>query len=85
MENRREVTLTGFSSNALDDVLRSNNNESNTLNGNPGGAHAITKDAKIINLEGERVIILFLLLYFNSFYAHRKKSTLNYSFPIQSF
>ncbi|KAL6261738.1 hypothetical protein P5V15_006829 [Pogonomyrmex californicus] len=51
MENRREVTLTGFSSNALDDVLRSNNNEPNTLNGNPGGAHAITKDAKIVNLE----------------------------------
>ncbi|GAB1860455.1 Sodium-independent sulfate anion transporter [Camponotus japonicus] len=51
MENRREVTLTGFSNNALDDVLRSNNNESNALNGNPGSAHAITKDAKIVNLE----------------------------------
>lgn len=62
MENRREVTLTGFSNNALDDVLRSNNNESNTLNGNPGGAHAITKDAKIINLEGERVIIISIII-----------------------
>ncbi|KAG5305620.1 S2611 protein, partial [Acromyrmex insinuator] len=51
MENRREVTLTGFSSNAIDDVLRSNNNEPNTLNGNPSSAHAITKDAKIVNLE----------------------------------
>ncbi|XP_071555401.1 sodium-independent sulfate anion transporter [Temnothorax nylanderi] len=51
MENRREVTLTGFSSNALDDVLRSNNNEPNTLNGHPSSAHAITKDAKIVNLE----------------------------------
>ncbi|XP_036149342.1 sodium-independent sulfate anion transporter isoform X2 [Monomorium pharaonis] len=51
MENRREVTLTGFSNNALDDVLRSNNNEPNTLNGNPSSAHAITKDAKIVNLE----------------------------------
>lgn len=54
MENRREVTLTGFSSNALDDVLRSNNNEPNTLNGNPSSAHAITKDAKIVNLEVPR-------------------------------
>jgi len=54
MENRREVTLTGFSSNALDDVLRSsNNNEPNTLNSNSSSAHAITKDAKIVNLEGE--------------------------------
>lgn len=57
MENRREVTLTGFSSNALDDVLRSNNNEPNTLNGNPSSAHAITKDAKIVNLEGESLTI----------------------------
>lgn len=60
MENqRREVTLTGFSSNVLDEVLRSNNNEPNAPNGNPSsgvishGAHAITKDAKIVSLEGE--------------------------------
>ena len=57
MENRREVTLTGFSSNAIDDVLRSNNNEPNTLNGNPSSAHAITKDAKIVNLEGESLLL----------------------------
>lgn len=63
MENRREVTLTGFSSNALDDVLRSNNNEPNTLNGNPSSAHAITKDAKIVNLEGKSC--QFSLLYLN--------------------
>lgn len=52
LENRREVTLTGFSSNALDDVLRSNEP---ALNGNSAGviAHAITKDAKVVNLEGE--------------------------------
>lgn len=55
VENRREVTLTGFSSNALDDVLRSNNNEPN---GNPSSAHAITKDAKIVNLEGESLFLL---------------------------
>jgi len=63
MENRREVRLTGFSNNALDDVLRSNNNEPNAPNSNPGGmiasAHAITKDAKIVSLEGE----------FNEFYG----------------
>ncbi|RLU18002.1 hypothetical protein DMN91_010243 [Ooceraea biroi] len=55
MENRREVRLTGFSSNALDDVLRSNNNEPNAPNSNSSGtiigAHAITKDAKIVNLD----------------------------------
>ncbi|XP_020291039.1 sodium-independent sulfate anion transporter-like [Pseudomyrmex gracilis] len=53
MENQgREVTLTGFSSNVLDEVLRSNNNEPNAPNGNPShGAHAITKDAKIVSLE----------------------------------
>ncbi|XP_012217355.1 sodium-independent sulfate anion transporter-like isoform X2 [Linepithema humile] len=50
--NRREVMLTGFSSNTLDDVLRSNNNEPNALNGNPGDVigshvHAITKDTKV--------------------------------------
>ncbi|KYN30257.1 Sodium-independent sulfate anion transporter [Trachymyrmex cornetzi] len=55
MENHaREVTLTGFSSKVIDDVLRSNNNEPNTLNGNPSSAHAITKDAKIVNLEVPR-------------------------------
>jgi hypothetical protein len=63
MENRREVRLTGFSNNALDDVLRSNNNEPNAPNSNPGGmiasAHAITKDAKIVSLEGK----------FNGFYG----------------
>lgn len=59
LENRREVTLTGFSSNALDDVLRSSggNNNEPALNGNSAGiiagAHAITKDAKVVNLEGE--------------------------------
>lgn len=54
MDNRREVTLTGFTNNMLDDVLRSNNNEP-TLNGiNPGlGAHAVTKNAKIVHFEGE--------------------------------
>lgn len=52
MENRREVRLTGFSNNALDDVLRSNNNEPDAPNSNSGIiAHAITKDAKIVNLE----------------------------------
>ncbi|EFN77149.1 sodium-independent sulfate anion transporter [Harpegnathos saltator] len=53
LENRREVTLTGFSSSALDDVLRSSggNNNEPTLNGNSAGAHAITKDAKVVNLE----------------------------------
>jgi len=71
MENRREVTLTGFSNNALDDVLRSNNNESNALNGNPGSAHAITKDAKIVNLEGKR----FLLLYLNYLQKTQKESS----------
>lgn len=68
MENRREVTLTGFSSNALDDVLRSNNNEPNTLNGNPSSAHAITKDAKIVNLEGESLTIFSyycILIHYN--------------------
>lgn len=65
LENRREVTLTGFSSNMLDDVLRGNgNNNELALNGNPGGiisgAHAITKDAKIVNLEGESVHYLAL-------------------------
>lgn len=81
MENRTEVTLTGFSSNAVDDILRSNNNESNALNGNPGGAHAITKDAKIVNLEGESyhyfyyyILILYIFI-----------SYLKYSFSIQSF
>lgn len=59
LKNRREVTLTGFSSNVLDDVLlRATTAASNdpTLNGDPGmigGVHAITKDAKIVNLEGE--------------------------------
>ncbi|XP_014469968.1 PREDICTED: sodium-independent sulfate anion transporter-like [Dinoponera quadriceps] len=55
LENRREVTLTGFSSNVLDDVLRSSNNNEPALNGNSAGvivgAHAITKDAKVVNLE----------------------------------
>lgn len=55
--NRREVMLTGFSSNTLDDVLRSNNNEPNALNGNPGDVigshvHTITKDTKVISFEG---------------------------------
>ncbi|KAL0122515.1 hypothetical protein PUN28_007313 [Cardiocondyla obscurior] len=51
VENRREVTLTGFSSSAIDDVLRGNNNDPGALNGGPSGAHAITKDSKIVNLE----------------------------------
>lgn len=63
LENRPEVTLTGFSSNTLDDVLRSSggagggNNNEPALNGNSAGviagAHAIIKDAKVVNLEGE--------------------------------
>lgn len=78
LENRREVTLTGFSSNALDDVLRAtgNNNEP-ALNGNSGGviggAHAITKDAKIVNLEGESLLSLFFFLLLRTFYAGRTR------------
>lgn len=77
MENRREVTLTGFSSNALDDILRANNNEPSALNGNPGSAHAITKDAKIVNLEGEReresFITFSIIIYLDFFYTFLEK------------